>query len=80
MGNDTSYFGLNVVDGRYVRFSNIEKLPFFDFWSESVLGSAMRTDSLSGAELVHLTDWAAFARLVIETGRHRYMPTLDSAQ
>lgn len=70
---DTTYFGLPVVvvDGnKFVRISDIKKLPFFNFWDASAIGSTLRA---SGDEkLVCIADWEAFSELFIRTGKHRY--------
>lgn len=67
----TTYFGLPVIDGRFVRLSDIEALPFAAFWRESARGSAMLTNN-AGETFVYLHDWVAFADLFIKTGRHRW--------
>ena len=66
-----TYFGLQVIDGRYVLQSEIAQLPFFDFWKQSFRGSTCLGTS-NGDVLVFLYDWQAFAHLLIKTGRHRY--------
>ena len=77
-----TYFGLEVIDhlnGKVVRYSDIQKLPFFEFWLESQSGSTVVqlnssnepcTPSETG---INLNDWIAFSMLFIETGKHRYM-------
>ena len=72
-----TYFGLDVVDSRMVRYSDIEKLPFFDFWLASMYGSAMPI-SPSGEQLVWLYDWESFCTLFIKTGRHRFQSDSDA--
>lgn len=67
----TTYFGLPVVRDRLVPLADICRLPFFDFWQESSTGSAMLLED-DGTQYVYLHDWEAFARLFIETGKHRY--------
>ncbi len=69
----TTYFGLPVVRENLVRFDDIRRLPFFSFWEESARGSTMLTDD-DGSLFVYLHDWEYFARLFIETGKHRYSP------
>ena len=69
-----TYFGLQVIDGRYVLQSEIAQLPFFDFWRQSSRSSTC-LGTPNGDVLVFLYDWEAFARLFIETGRHRYQKT-----
>jgi hypothetical protein len=74
-----TYFGLEVIameDKVVVRYSDIERLPFFDFWLNSARGSAMLAGPDGGPGFVYLRDWEAFACLFIRTGRHRYMPQL----
>ena len=70
---ERTYFGLVVVDGKFVREADIRRLPFADFWAESACGSTMVEDSRTGESFVYLHDWERFSRLFIETGRHRYM-------
>ena len=67
-----TYFGLDVVEGK-VRYADIEKLPFFAFWLDSMAGSGMPHDS-SGEVFVWLHDWENFCVTFIRTGRHRYSP------
>lgn len=74
MANKTTYFGLPVVEGKYVRGSDIKKLPFYEFWRKSSIGSTYTSDPETGEDLIYLDDWERFSRLFIETGRHRMMP------
>lgn len=74
MAEKTTYFGLSVVDGKYVRGSDIKKLPFYEFWRKSSIGSTYTSDPETGEDLIYLRDWERFSRLFIETGRHRMMP------
>lgn len=75
-----TYFGLPVTDGKLVRSTDIEALPFAEFWRESAVGSTVFEDERRGETFVYLHDWERFARLFIETGRHRYMPIPDSTE
>ena len=71
---ETTYFGLDVVrmhGGKVVRISDIEKLPFFEFWLASSSGSTLQLLD-DGDKGVNLNDWIAFSRLFIQTGKHRY--------
>lgn len=68
--NDTTYFGLAIIDAIYVRLIDIQSLPFFDFWKESSAGSTMVV--VDGETRIFLADWVAFSTLFIETGRHRF--------
>lgn len=66
-----TYFGLEVVDGRYVRFKDIAELPFFDFWLKSARGSTCPKHE-DGDVLVFLNDWQNFSEMFIKTGKHRH--------
>lgn len=71
--SEKSFFGVPVVeqDGcKLVRVCDIQKLPFYEFWNESAIGSTIRRDE--SGDLVYLSDWEGFAALFIRTGRHRY--------
>lgn len=74
MATQTTYFGLPVIEGKYVRGSDIQKLPFYDFWREASLGSTYTRDPTTGDDLIYIDDWEGFSRLFIETGRHRMIP------
>lgn len=76
MANKITYFGPPVIDGKYVQGSDIHKLPFYEFWRKSSIGSTYTSDPKTGEDLVYLDDWERFSRLFIETGRHRMMPPL----
>lgn len=73
ISDQKTYFGLAVVRGKLVRLDDIRRLPFFSFWEESARGSAMLKDD-DGALFVYLHDWENFARLFIQTGKHRFSP------
>jgi len=69
-----TYFGLTVYTdddggGEYVRLGDIRKLPFYEFWEESAVGS---TAGGQGGERIYLTDWISFSEMFIKTGRHRF--------
>lgn len=72
-----TYFGLEIVQGKLIRKSDIVALPFADFWVASSVGSAFLTDDKTEEEFIYLDDWEAFARLFIQTGRHRFMPAVN---
>lgn len=74
MASKITYFGLAVIDGKYVQGSDIRKLPFHEFWRQASRGSTFTSDPETGEHLIHLDDWERFSRLFIETGRHRMMP------
>lgn len=56
-----------------VREIDIEKLPIYDFWKESTMGSTcMLDDHNPGKYLIYVHDWERFCTLFINTGKHRY--------
>ena len=69
----TTYFGLEILDDKFVRKADIERLPFAEFWRESSVCSTMLSDPKTGERFVYLHDWNRFAELFIRTGRHRFM-------
>ena len=73
--NTMTYFGLTVMQigaAKVVPLSEIEALPFADFWKESAVGSTLLSNPETGEDLVYLHDWERFSRRFIETGKHRY--------
>lgn len=68
-----TFFGLPVLENKLVRLSDIEALPFAEFWRESAVGSTTLHRDNSHETYVYLHDWENFARLFIKTGRHRNM-------
>jgi hypothetical protein len=74
MSGVRTYFGLPVIDGMFVRHSDIGQLPFFTFWQESAKGSVMLGTPAGDDYHVYLHDWEHFSRLLITTGRRRNMP------
>lgn len=72
-----TYFGLEVMRDKFVRETDIQPLPFYEFWRESSKGSASLTDTKTGEHLIYRHDWAAFSQLFIKTGRHRFMAGID---
>lgn len=75
---EQTYFGLAITSTQMVREADIATLPFFDFWRHSSNGSTGLIDPRSKEHFVYLHDWKAFSEIFIKTGRHRYMPDLDS--
>jgi hypothetical protein len=72
-----TYFGLQVVElgnTRVVREADIQRLPFYEFWEASSVGSTVLASKDGAPDFVYLHDWVAFAELFIRTGRHRHMP------
>lgn len=67
---ERTFFGLRIIEGRLVAEADIARLPFYEFWRASAAGSAMMVRD--GQTYVPLSDWEAFCRLFIATGRHRY--------
>lgn len=74
---ETTFFGLDIINNGLVREADIALLPIYDFWRESSVGSAMIKDQKTGEYFVYLHDWERFAKLFIQTGRHRWMPDTD---
>ena len=70
----TTFFGLPIIDGRFVKQEDIAQLPFYDFWRESAKGSTAVIHPETQHILIWLHDWEAFCRLFIRTGKHRYQP------
>ena len=67
----TTYFGLKIHDNKYVLESDIKKLPFFEFWLESSIGSGVII--LENNDVgIFLDDWKKFAELFINNGTHRF--------
>lgn len=66
----TTWFGLEIVQDRLVRLTDIEALPFYDFWLESAKGSTMPV--IDDAYFVYLHDWVAFCERFVRTGGHRF--------
>ena len=65
------YFGLEIFENNLVSEDEIKKLPFYEFWNESALGSTYLIKD--GINYIYLTDWEIFCRLFIETGKHRFL-------
>ena len=65
-----TYFGLEIFENNLVSEDEIKKLPFYEFWNESMLGSTYLVKN--GKNYIYLTDWESFCRLFIETGKHRF--------
>jgi hypothetical protein len=65
-----TFFGLDVYKAG-VKLSDIEKLPFFDFFKESHQGSAMAF--IDDENYVYLHDWERFCKIFIQYGTHRYI-------
>ena len=54
--------------GKCVKFSDIEKLPFFEDWFDIARGSTMSTTEEYGI-MVYLDDWVRFCREYLESGK-----------
>ena len=65
-----TYFGIAVKDKKLVAVEDIKKLPFYEFWRESMTGSTILVDKQNN-EMIYLHDWERFCKLFIETGTHR---------
>lgn len=73
MSLKTTYFGLPIVSGKYVRDNDIKALPFYEFWSDSARGIGCIGDPETGEMLIPLRDWEKFSVRFIEMGLHRGM-------
>lgn len=75
MKKQITYFGIEVHNG-CVYNSDIEKLPFYEFWKESSIGSTCQVIKNEKDEItdtkIYLQDWEAFCTLFIQTGKHRF--------
>ena len=68
---ETTYFGLKVHNNKYVLESDIKKLPFYDFWLESSVGSGVLI--LENNDVgIWIDDWKQFSELFIKDGKHRF--------
>ena len=57
MTRTTTYFGLEIVDGKLVREADIAHLLLAEFWRESSVGSTILIDPEAGQAFVYLHDW-----------------------
>ncbi len=68
---DVSYFDLDVYElygcGKCIRMEDIKKLPFYDIWFESAMGSTMGISEEYGS-MVYIHDWVNFSRGYIAHG------------
>ena len=68
-----SYFGLPIVhtsgqdNASAVSEADIAKLPFYTYWHTACASNVHRL--ADGTHVVHLTDWEAFCRRLVLTGR-----------
>ena len=69
MTNKT-YFGLVIYNDEYVLESDIKKLPFYEFWQKSNIGSTMIV--LENDTGIYIHDWISFSKRFIKDGTHRY--------
>lgn len=65
-----TYFGINIFEDDLVKEDDIKKLPFYDFFRESMKGSTYLEKD--GINYIYLKDWENFCKLFIETGKHRF--------
>ena len=66
-----TYFGVPIQEKNLLFLDDIKVLPFYEFWEQSCVGST-RLVGDDGRVMVYLHDWERFARLFIETGKHRF--------
>lgn len=67
---DRTFFGLKVYHPYGVKKSDIEKLPFYEFWEASAKGSTCGV--FNDETYVYLHDWERFCYSFILHGSHRY--------
>lgn len=66
-----TYFGVPIQEKNLLFLDDIKVLPFYEFWAQSSVGSTQLVGE-DGRAMVYLHDWERFARLFIETGKHRF--------
>ena len=64
-----TFFGLDVYTPG-VKLSDIERLPFAQFFKDSHVGSTMAF--IDGENYIYLHDWERFCKSFIQYGKHRY--------
>ncbi|WP_120499035.1 hypothetical protein [Roseovarius sp. EL26] len=74
-----TYFGVDIIEGKGVRESDIRSLPFYAFWYEGAVETERLKDPETGDIYVPARDWITFCQLFILTGRHRNMPLPNEA-
>ena len=67
---ELTYFGLEVHPGKGIKESDIKKLPFYEFWKASAVGSTCAI--FDGETYVYRHDWENFCKSFIKYGTHRY--------
>lgn len=70
-----TYFGLKIYEDKLVKLDDIKKLPFSEFFIESMKGSTYSI--IDNIEYIYLYDWESFCKYFIETGEHRYSKVFD---
>ena len=65
-----TFFGLD-VHRPSVKLSDINKLPFSQFFNDSHIGSGMVV--IEDKTYVYIHDWERFCKSFIQSGKHRYM-------
>lgn len=61
---------MKVLQEKLIDEDEIKKLPFYKFWLESASGSTMLLEN--NKNYIYLSDWEAFCKIFIKTGKHRY--------
>lgn len=71
-----THFGLTVYDKILVKEDDIKKLPFFDFWNESVKENTYK--KIGDEYYVLLSVWESFCRVFMKTGKHRFSDSYEN--
>ncbi|MCT7604572.1 hypothetical protein N5U17_10030 [Aliarcobacter butzleri] len=66
-----TYFGIDIYENNLLKEDDIKKLPFYDFFNESMKGSTYLIKE--GNSYIYLADWESFCKLFIKTGKHRFL-------
>ena len=65
-----TYFGLEIYKDNLIKLDDIKKLPFFDLFKESMVGSTYLLEE--NVEYIYLHDWENFCKHFIKNGESRY--------
>ncbi len=68
-GEDKTFFGLDVYR-HGVKENEIKKLPFYEFWEASAVGSTCAV--FEGETYVYIHDWERFCYSFVLHGTHRH--------
>ena len=65
-----TFFGLDIHRSG-IKLSDIEKLPFSQFFKDSHVGSTMAV--IDNETYIYIHDWERFCKGFIQNGKHRYL-------